>query len=190
MARAASVEADRSPVQDEPANRTVAPVSVVSICPVDGVFPSRAYAFEGADELELGGNAEPCPTCGRESAVMDGIFRFDDEGLTTVLSAPDWSVQALRSVQEDLGGLRSALEDPKATPAEVDRAVSTAAEKLSARDEELARVIINGVRGKPRPVALAMVMILYVILDHAVTLEAAGQLAYETLAPFIRQLLG
>ena len=51
-------------------------------------------------------------------------------------------------------------------------------------------MIINGVRGKPRPVALAMVMILYVILDHAVTLEAAGQLAYETLAPFIRQLLG
>lgn len=86
---------------------------VVAVCPVHRTFPSRAFNVSGSSNITLTGCTEPCPQCGRISAVMEGVFDFDIDGFATVLSGPEWTVEALHSVQSGLREAGRALADTK-----------------------------------------------------------------------------
>lgn len=43
---------------------------------------------------------------------MDGAFDFDSEGIASAISAPQWSIDALRAVQGELQEAAKALNDP------------------------------------------------------------------------------
>lgn len=84
---------------------------VVSVCPEHGPFASQTYIMRHVEGAMFQGAEDICPICGKVSRVIDGRFSFDGEGIATVISAPDWSREALRDVQGDLLAMANAAED-------------------------------------------------------------------------------
>lgn len=83
---------------------------VAAVCPVHGPFESRGFAAAGRGTTFIG-SKETCPRCGRLSPVMDGTFDFDHAGIATVISAPQWSRDALDALQRDVTTIASAMRD-------------------------------------------------------------------------------
>lgn len=88
---------------------------VAAVCLVHGPFESRAFSSVGSQNVAFKGVTEQCPKCGLPSKVMEGSFDFDDQGFASVVSAPLWSMQALKTVQDRI---RRAAREIEVAPAE------------------------------------------------------------------------
>ena len=136
---------------------------LVSVCPNCGPFESIAYPFQNARRLTMSGSGESCPRCGRPARTIDGTFDIS-EGVVTVLSAPEWSRQALDLIQKPLLDSARALIDPKYSDARayglLDRKLDAVEAEVSqlrrenARQAELVQSLLTGIRDaqkkKPR----------------------------------------
>jgi hypothetical protein len=77
---------------------------------------------------------------------MEGTFNFDGEGRASVVSAPPWSIDALRSIQGELEFLREKVADTTLSDFTLDQIVEKTAHRiLDQRDDKLTRKIIQGV---------------------------------------------
>lgn len=91
----------------------------------------RAFNFgEGVTLISVGSTTN-CPRCGSVARILDGQYSVRD-GLIEVLSAPDWSMQALRR-------LRRAAEEAEALAATNPEAAISLVEKVSGRAGALLR---------------------------------------------------
>jgi len=77
---------------------------------------------------------------------MDGTFNFDQEGRATVVSAPAWSVDALRAIQGELEFLREKVSDSTLSDSTLYQIVEQTTRRiLDHRDDKLTRAIVEGV---------------------------------------------
>jgi hypothetical protein len=110
--------------------------SLAAVCDVHGAFPSRAFAMSNVQGLTLSGNTESCPTCGRPSKIVDGTFNVSPGGVVRVLSAPEWTWEALRDAQRAIQNVaRHANKDPDAQIRHLEETSPQAAELITAVTE-------------------------------------------------------
>ena len=156
---------------------------VVAVCPVHDAFQSNAFVLKNSTNITLEGNSAFCPICGRESAIMDGTFDFDELGFATVLSSPEWSREALEAVQGKLQSLKRVLANDS-IPAEVaekwvDRTLSDLRVSGDLDHERLADLIASRIKGKPRPKALAALMIVLSIVGGVATIRDGAEITTD-----------
>lgn len=114
--------------------------TIAAVCDVHGAFPSRMFAMLGGNvNLTLQGNSESCPTCGRQSKIVDGTFNISPTGIVEVLSAPEWTREVLRNVQD---AFRSISRNPVFQSADsqlldLEKVSPQAAELLKAATQEM-----------------------------------------------------
>lgn len=127
--------------------------------------------------VQLLNNREGCPRCGRLSPVIDGTYAFDERGIATALSAPAWSIDALRAIQEPLRLVATKLADPAVADDAAERIVERVVEMLEKRDAATAAAMRASTKGKPRSKVLAVVMAMLVAIGAVVDLHDAGEIA-------------
>lgn len=93
---------------------------VASLCPVHGAFVSRAFSALAAQGVYMSGNIESCPypECREDTAVMDGVFNFDERGRAVAVDAPAWSRLILDQVQGVLDRTADIIETDQSIPVE------------------------------------------------------------------------
>lgn len=110
--------------------------NLVAVCDVHGTFVSRAFAMFNVQGLTLSGNTESCPTCGRPSKIVDGTFNVSPDGVVKVLSAPEWTRDALREAQRAIQNLaRHSNDDPDSQIRHLEETSPAVAELLTAATE-------------------------------------------------------
>lgn len=158
----------------------------MSVCPVHGAFPSQMMQIEGAINLSISDSTESCPRCGLPSRVMEGRFNIID-GLVTVLSAPRWTVDALRDVQLDVERLERAAKNESISAETIDKLADRVVEKLTAGDASLAKSIAAEIRGKPRNRVVAWGDNLLRVVGALVLLRDAGGYTVEAVEQIVKQ---
>lgn len=123
---------------------------VVSVCPVHGPFISQQLRIKQATDVTFVGNADSCPICKAPSRMMDGNFNFDAEGLVTILSAPQWTRQALQEVAGALADGARIIEDAASTK-EREKALRDVIDNLAATNQILAQTVQQLTQTKKRP---------------------------------------
>jgi hypothetical protein len=131
---------------------------VMSKCPVHGAFPSRHYAIDGAMNVSLQGNYEPCPQCGARSAVMEGTFNFRD-GVVEVLAAPAWTREMLAGTQ---AAVRAAADAVSRSTS--DQEILQAIDALRRDNAQLSDLVRRSVEGRPKHHIVAFLAAIVVVL--------------------------
>ncbi|NPC97253.1 hypothetical protein [Nocardioides sp. zg-DK7169] len=162
---------------------------VVAVCPTHGSFASRRFGVSSSSNVTIQNCFESCPRCGAESAVMEGTYDFDVEGLATAISAPSWSRFALRQVQAEVQRLVNAAEDPGLSDADLQHIADAVAVTVSARDQRLAELIRNEISDKPRAAIVAFLVSLVTILGMLDGAVAGGTLTYEVTKKVVSDVL-
>lgn len=142
------------------------------------------FSFTNSSEVKLSNNSEPCPDCGRQSRLMDGVFNFDTQGLATALSAPSWSIEALSAVQGTLEELTEELSGDDLNTARYDAIMA----KLHEQDPAVFRVVAEGVANRSPERSLSFVTKMLAVVGGVVTLRDGGQLTYDTARAIILQI--
>lgn len=163
---------------------------VVAVCPVHGAFPSRMIDAHSSRGITISSASEPCPQCGRRSAVMEGTFDFDADGIVTVLSAPQWTRDAIERVQRPILDSARAMSSRSYSD---DRALAFMSRKLdqvqsevaalrrqSADQAEQMQALIDALRTaqkkKPRSVVAKMLYGTWLALGALATIGGAYQM--------------
>jgi hypothetical protein len=165
-------------------------MAVVAVCPEHGAFESRQFGGAEGTSISYRGSSEPCPTCGVQSAVMEGTYNFDQHGIAEALSAPMWSRFALRQVQAEVQSLANAAENPLISDSELDRLAEKVAERVSARDQGLADIIVQQIKGKPRSAIVAFLVGLVTVLGMMDGAVAGSRLTYDFVERIVHEVLG
>lgn len=105
---------------------------VYAHCPSCGLdFESRAFAFEGATNINLQGNWETCPSCGQMASIMDGRFNISG-GTLEVLDGPQWTRDLLiRLSKKDIHKLRTAVAWVEQQPEPSDHTADVLAKSIT-----------------------------------------------------------
>ena len=163
---------------------------VAATCPVHGPFASRAYHHVSSIDVQMSGNVESCPRCGRVAQVMEGAFNFDRTGFAEALVAPAWSRYALREVQADVQQLANAAEDRSLSDDDFERLADAIANRIGARDRRLGESIASQIRGKPRNIVLAFALGLVTLLGMISDGVSGGRLTYAFVEWAVHQVFG
>lgn len=120
---------------------------VVAVCPVHGAQRSQGFNLSNSVGVTLAGNMETCSVqgCGRMARTMDGSYNFLHAS-TEVISAPQWSIKALREVAPKLGETIRLLASPSTTADEARKAV-----------EDVTPQVEKAVEGLPLPLSKKIV---------------------------------
>lgn len=102
---------------------------IPAFCERCGAVMSSGIFVENCLNVSLSENrCGPCPNCGGEGRVLDGIFNVSKD-LIEVVAAPSWTIERLESLAKTLVMLRKSNVQPE-----------EAAEKLKQESPELAGV--------------------------------------------------
>ncbi|MFD2341350.1 hypothetical protein ACFSM7_13570 [Clavibacter michiganensis subsp. tessellarius] len=120
---------------------------------------------------------------------MDGTYSFDADGVATAITAPQWSRDALDSVQTTLAHLQKVLANPGIRDEVAEEFGLETEGKLLAQDDPLAGAIAEKIQGKPRVEKLALVRKIIDYVNSLRGLARTAEWAHENVLPWIEQLL-
>lgn len=136
-------------------------------CPVHGVVPIPGMEFVGAGRVTFEESWGMCPRCpGREIPILDGEYEFA-QGFLRILSAPEWTRDALAGAEQAARRAKKELEDGKS----LNHALNTLADSNKAlADAVLAQAQTHG-WNKQTVLALisTLIAMLSVMLQGATT---------------------
>jgi hypothetical protein len=151
---------------------------IAVVCPVHGAQQSRGFNVSNST-VSLSGNMETCPVpgCGRMTRVMDGTFNFYGSEVQ-VISAPKWSISALKHVGARLGETVRVLADPNTSDAAAEKAVKAAsadvAKVVRGLPDDIGKKVTEALKLSPgespigwrKRVGIVMTVLFFLILNY------------------------
>jgi len=78
------------------------------------IFEDRGIVIQDSTNVTLSNSYTTCPKCRSRAKYLDGTFNFDSNGIISVLSAPQFTIDILnriKSILEDVQNKRISPED-------------------------------------------------------------------------------
>ena len=104
---------------------------------------------------------------------MEGTFNFDADGMATVVDAPQWSRDALDSIQSRLTALERVVVDKTVSDAAAFARLETTIEEVRAENARLADLFQTTTAQKPRNRLKAIVVGIGAMVAFLATVPAA-----------------
>jgi hypothetical protein len=121
--------------------------------------------------------------------LVDGVYAFDANAVATVITAPDWSLEALAVLQTNLELLQRVLQNDTVPDAVADAWTSKIETDLAQRDDALATAIAEKLQGAPRPAALRLVNRAVIGLIAIKELHDVGRWTADLVAPIVKRII-
>ncbi|QUW18659.1 hypothetical protein [Agrococcus sp. Marseille-Q4369] len=154
---------------------------IVAVCPEHGPFAVRGIVVRSTARLKISGSSTNCSTCGAHSPIMDGEYSIDSHGIATALSAPQWSLDALRAIQEPVQRAAAAVADAAVAEPDALREVQRMLNEIKVQNDALSSRLDEALRGKRRwtigLVLTALATALGAAVDGSTVVAAAPDIA-------------
>jgi len=117
------------------------------------IFDSPGISIVDSQSVSLHNNYTKCPKCNSKARFLDGTFNFDENGIASVLSAPQFTTEILTQIKS----LLEQVQEKQITTEEFHKKVETL--------PPLIRKIINLIIPKESSGFWAMVGVLYMVIN-------------------------
>jgi len=84
------------------------------------IFEDRGIVIQDSTNVTLSNNSTTCPKCGSRAKYLDGTFNFDSNGIISVLSAPQFTIDILNRIKSIVEDVQNRKITPEAFHKEVD----------------------------------------------------------------------
>ena len=117
------------------------------------IFDSPEIKIVDSQSVSLNHNYTRCPKCNSKAQFLEGTFNFDENGIASVLSAPQFTFEILAKIRS----LLEKVQEQQITPEEFHKSVDTL--------PLLIKRIINLIIPKESSGFWAMVGVLYMVIN-------------------------